>query len=103
MDEKKNSCFGTMFLLVLGFIVICFFLVPKGMLVDEDVAIRALETQGFSDVKIVDRQVYFISCKGGGEGDDVRFTCLATNPAGQKVTVYVFAGWPFKGATVRTP
>ncbi len=74
-----------------------------GYLVPESKAISALQTQGFSNVKIVQRNCTFIGMRGGGSGDKVRFIAEATNPIGKKVTVYVFAGWPFKGATVRSP
>ncbi len=75
---------------------------PEGYLVKEATAVKALETQGFKDVKIINRNCSFIHLRGGGDRDKVRFTAEATNPAGQKVKVYIFSGWPFKGATVRS-
>jgi hypothetical protein len=35
-------------------------IVPTGYFVPKDKAIRALETQGFSEVKIIDRAVFII-------------------------------------------
>ena len=74
-----------------------------GLLVPESKAVRALETQGFSEVKITDRSWFLIGVRGGDKSDCVRFTATAKNPAGKTVQVYVFSGWPFKGATIRTP
>lgn len=96
----KTLIYGVLFLMMLALII----LAPAGcgMMVKEDVAIRALETQGFSNVKIIEKDVFFVGCKGGDGNDVVRFTAIATNPAGEEVQVCVFAGWPFKAATIRT-
>lgn len=83
--------------------LICFFAFPTGMWVSEKKAITALETQGFSNIKITHRAIWFIEFRGGDKSDAVRFTATATNPAGKPVTVYVFSGWIFKGATIRNP
>lgn len=85
---------------ILCILLSCFF--PTGIFVPESKAIKALQTQGFNKIKIVDRDVWFVRFKGG-DRDAVRFTATATNPAGKEVTVYVFSGWLFKGATIRTP
>ena len=74
-----------------------------GLLVPENKAVRALETQGFSEIAITDRSWLFVGMRGGDKSDCVRFTATATNPAGKMVQVYVFSGWLFKGATIRTP
>ena len=42
-----------------------------------------------------------IGFRGGDDGDAARFTAIATNPIGKEVVVEVYAGWPFKGATIR--
>lgn len=86
-------------LMIIGFVFLAFF---AGLLVDEGVAIRTLETHGFSNIQIVDRDWFFIPIRGGSETDNVRFEAVATNPAGEFVTVYVYAGWPFKAGTIRT-
>jgi hypothetical protein len=75
----------------------------SGYLISKEKAVTALTTQGFSDVRVIKRNCSFIKMRGGSSDDDVRFTVEAVNPAGKKVTIYVFAGWPFKSATVRTP
>lgn len=75
----------------------------QGILISESSAVKALETNGFSNIKIVKKQWHFVKMRGGSDGDDVRFTAKATNPAGKEVTVYVFAGWPWKAASVKNP
>lgn len=89
--------------LVIGALLLLLLANPSGRMVPESKAVTTLETQGFTNVKIVDRDVYFITWKGGDKSDSVRFTARAINPAGKEVTVYVFSGWLFKGATIRTP
>lgn len=64
-------------------------------------AVDALKVQGFKDVKVVHKDMFFVSCKGGSESDSVRFVCEATNPANQKVKIYVYCGY-WKGSTVRS-
>ena len=75
----------------------------RGALVSEDVAIRALETQGYSDIKVTEHAYFALNLRGGHRDDAARFTCKAKNPAGKQVTVYVFSGWLFTDATIRTP
>ncbi len=84
-------------------IVLLFLIAARGLLVRENVAVKTLETQGFSSVKVLHRNWFLVGFRGGHQGDAVRFVCQAVNPAGHEVTVHVFAGWPFQGATVRTP
>jgi prepilin-type N-terminal cleavage/methylation domain-containing protein len=88
---------------VLVVIVIICICIPTGLFVPERKAVAALQTQGFSDVLITHRAIWFVALRGGEKSDAVRFTATATNPAGKPVTVYVFSGWLFKGATIRTP
>ncbi len=75
----------------------------RGALVDQKVAVEALETNGFSDITVQEHAYLFIGVRGGDRNDAARFTCKAKNPAGKEVTVHVFSGWPFKGATIRHP
>jgi hypothetical protein len=85
-------------------VVLVFFVLPNctGYLVPDSKAVTHLEKEGYSDVQVVSKDVWFVSIRGGATGDVVRFTCEATNPIGQSVTVYVFAGWPWKKCTTRT-
>lgn len=78
------------------------FLLTLGKFVDESTAIRALEKQGYSNIEVVDKDIWFVSLRGCGDEDVAKFDAVATNPAGKEVDVFVCIGWPFKGATVRT-
>ncbi len=74
-----------------------------GLFVSENKALTALQTNGFTEVKIIDHDWFLIFLRGGDARDNARFKATALNPRNERVTVYVFAGWPFKGATIRTP
>lgn len=74
----------------------------RGLFVDEQAAIKALDDAGYSNVEVVDRAWFAVPLRGGSESDAARFEARVTNPAGKKVTIYVFVGWPFKGSTVRS-
>lgn len=87
---------------VLFFLVIALALESCGTLVPESEAVNALQTQGYADVKITHKGIYFMRLRGCGTGDAAKFDATATNARGQKVNVYVCVGWPFKGATVRS-
>jgi len=73
-----------------------------GIVVKDEVAIRCLEIQGYSHIQVLDKAWFAIPIRGGDRGDAARFHMRATNPTGQQVEVYVFSGWLFKGATIRT-
>ena len=73
----------------------------RGCFADESQAVRALETQGYSDVKITDHHWIWVTLQGCG-ADAAKFDAMAINPAGKKVSVYVCVGWPFKGSTIRS-
>ncbi len=72
------------------------------LFIPESKAVHALETQGFSEIRITEKSWLLIGLRGGDKSDSVRFTAKAKNPVGKEVEVYVFAGY-FKGATIRTP
>lgn len=74
----------------------------RGFLVNDDIAVRALETAGYTDVQITEKAWFAIGFRGGEDSDAARFTAKAKNPSGKEVTVYVFSGWLFKGATIRS-
>jgi len=73
-----------------------------GFMVDEDQAVRAATNLGFTEVKVESRAVAFLEWRGCSKSDDAGFTVSGKNPQGQRVTLLVCVGWPFKGATVRT-
>ncbi|TSC89098.1 MAG: hypothetical protein G01um10143_479 [Parcubacteria group bacterium Gr01-1014_3] len=98
MSEKRVGWFY----LLITLIFFVLFIFPTGIFVDESVAVKALDNFGFTNIKILDRDVWFVPLKGGSKEDVVRFTADAINPAGKRVKIYVFSGWLFKSATVRT-
>ena len=90
--------------LLLTALIIVLFLgsCARGALISEDIAVRALDTQGYSDITITDHSWFAIGMRGCDEKDAARFTATTKNPAGKEVQVYVCTGWIFKGATIRT-
>lgn len=74
----------------------------RGLLVDNESAVRTLKTQGYSDIQITDHSWFAVGWRGCDDNDAARFTAQAKNPAGQTVTVYVCSGI-LKGGTVRIP
>lgn len=96
-----RSLFLLCFFVFIGFLI--FISVFSGaFLVDESKAVRALETQGYTNVEITSRDWFAVSVRGCAKEDVVKFNAEVTNPAGKRVKLFVCVGWPFKGATVRT-
>ena len=96
---KEFTLFDVMIaLLVAGLILVSLF---SGIFVGPSIAIRALENQGFSNIRIVEKQWFLVSMRGCGQ-DAVKFTARAVNPAHKEVELFVCVGWFFKGATVRS-
>jgi hypothetical protein len=102
MLRQAKEFFRIVLVAIVIVIIITLSLQLPGCLVKEAEAVSALDKMGYSNIIVTNRNNCFIKFHGGGEGDDVMFTCSATNPAGIKVDkIYVFAGWPFKKPTVR--
>jgi hypothetical protein len=101
--RKWMKSFLTSLIVICLVTLVALLIFARGVLVSEDVAIKALETSGFENAVVTERDWFCIAWRGGSTDDVVRFQCTATNPSGKEVTVFVYAGWPFKGATVRTP
>jgi hypothetical protein len=72
-----------------------------GILASEDTAVKAAEVQGFSDVRVTDKAIVFLSWRGCGSGDAARFSLQAKNSQGKDVDFYVCTGF-WKGSTIRT-
>lgn len=72
-----------------------------GTFVTERQVIQAVEKQGYTDIAITRKHIFFLGCNGGSKSDDAVFHARATNPAGQRVDILICAGL-FKGVTVRT-
>ena len=102
--RQSSSGFTLLEALVVLAVVLVFAaaLFPTGIFVNERIAVRALEDQGFSKVQVTDRAIWFIGFRGGEHSDAVRFTRTGLNPLGRRVTTHVFSGWLWKGATIRT-
>lgn len=73
-----------------------------GAFVSESTAVNALSNQGFSDIKITNKSIYFITWGGCAESDAAKFDATAKNPLGKEVKLFVCVGWPSKGATIRS-
>lgn len=95
--KKKFSLGGIiMVILILVPIFLAFF---GGLFTHESSAITALENQGFSSIRITDKQWFLVlSC----EGNAAKFTARAVNPAHQDVEIFVCVGGPFQKTTVRS-
>lgn len=99
----NNKGFTTVESLVVVVISILLFIgILKGLFVDKSVALRALEIQGYTDVQVVGEHRFFVTFRGCGARDAAQFIARAKNSRGKEVEVFVCAGWPFKGQTVRT-
>ncbi len=102
-EKREDRRFGLalLFMLFLCLPVVAFH-TGCGFMADEDQAVRAVTNLGFTDVKVESRMVFFLDWRGCGKSDDAGFRVSATNPKGQRVSMLVCVGWPFKGATVRS-
>ncbi len=61
----------------------------RGIFASEDVAIRTLTAQGYSEIKIVKHAWFLIGFRGCDMNDAARFTARAINPAGLPTEIYV--------------
>lgn len=82
-------------------IVLVLATMSRGAFADEQVAIRTLETQGYSNLQITEHVWFAVGFRGCDKNDAARFTARATNPAGKQVEVCVCTGLFFKGGTIR--
>lgn len=101
---KAKSWFSAIFtaLFFISVFVSVLLLCQRGNCADEESAIRAAENFGFSEVKVIEKSIWFIGLRGCSGGDAALFELRAKNPAGRVVNVGVCLGWPFKGATMRS-
>ncbi len=100
-ERGEASVYNVSFWLVILGILIFEALGGGGIFVEPAKAVRALENQGFTEINIREKQVYFIGWRGCDQTDSARFVGTAKNPVGKVVPVSVCAG-VFKGATIRT-
>lgn len=87
--------------LLLGF-TLFFTLTGCGAFVSEEDTAKAVEKQGYQNVQIQKKHIFFTNFLGCGENDVAMFKATATNSMGQKVDIIICTGWPFKGVTIRT-
>jgi hypothetical protein len=87
----------TIIAILLFILVFC-----RGAFVDEEIAYSSSETQGYTNVKVIDHSWFLVGLQGCSAHDAARFTVKAVNPAGREVEYYICSGWLFKGATLRT-
>lgn len=71
---------------------------------DDSEALRALESNGFTNAHITNRSGVMIGYEGCGRDDGAVYEAMATNAIGKQVTVVVCCGgaMSFKGCVVRT-
>ena len=73
----------------------------RGLFVNEADALRAADSQGMKDAKIVEAGRFFVMTMGCDSGDAAAFKMTGTNPSGEQVHFTVCSGWPLKGMTIR--
>ena len=73
-----------------------------GACVDDGRIIAGVEIQGFSNVKILDKSIFFVGLHGCSDSDNAAYDVEATNARGQRVQLMACAG-VYKGVTVRSP
>ena len=87
---------------ILVFVIILVF-AARGLLVGENSAVKAMEAQGYTEVEVTDHSWLAVGLRGCSVHDAARLTVRAKNSAGETAEMYVCAGWPFKGGTIRVP
>ena len=91
------------FFTIIVTLLVALLLMCRGVFVSNDVGVQALENQSYTNIRVIDNVFFFVGFRGCEGTDAARITATATNQLGKDVTLYVCAGWPFKGATVRNP
>ncbi len=103
MSRHGNYDSGCIFQLIAYSLMALFVIaeMSRGIIVDNDVAIRSMEAQGYSNIKVIDKSWFAVGFQGCDSSDAAQFTVQATNPAGKPTVVYVCTGAFFKGGTIR--
>jgi hypothetical protein len=71
-----------------------------GALVHPSASTRLLVNEGFTNVRLQEKHIWFVQLRGCSDEDSARFDYTAINPRGQNVRIQVCDG-VIKGATVR--
>lgn len=98
--EREFPWIETITLLVT--VVLVGLLFFAGLFIQESTAQSALEKQGFTDTRIIEKQWFMVGMRGCDRSDVAKFTVRVVNPAQKAVELFVCVGWPFKGATIRS-
>ncbi len=92
--------YAGLLVLVLALLVFSGWYVARGIWVDENVAVRTMEAQGYKNIQVTERAWLGLGLRGCDSKDAVRFTVKATGSTGNNTEVYVCAG-VLKGGTIR--
>ena len=107
--ERSRPIWISTALIYLGVFVLIFAIAIggswfSGQMVSSGGAIQAAQSAGYTNVQITSESRIWPSIFAGCDSSDAAgFKMTATNPAGQKVSLTVCGGWPWKGYTVRYP
>lgn len=103
-DKRVGNTTLIEILICLVIAAVVFFSIAGGVagnFVDDNKVQSVLTSQGFKDVQIADKKIFFVWMRGCDASDSASYTVDATNPVGQRVRVKVCSGY-WKGATIRS-
>lgn len=87
-------------LVIIFAIVVGILALFQSLYVEESVVMRALEVQGYSQIKIVEVDRYFGNMPDCGPLDFAKYTVRAKNSSGNEVEVFACTDW--LGATLQS-
>ena len=102
MNNKQKGCSALEFIYIIAMVVMILFVLFRGIFVNDQIAKDSLKIQGYTNIEITDKSWLLVGLRGCDGSDAAKFKVRATNPLGKKIDCYICAGWPFKGATLRT-
>jgi hypothetical protein len=100
-SHHDSPSFMKVLVTVAFFVIVLPLIVFRGSCVEQEVALHAVQVEGYTDAKVVDRHNVFAGWQGCAGEDAVGFDVEATNVKGERVKLLVCAGWWLKAATVR--
>lgn len=100
MENTRTRLWIMFGLCALFILVITLLLAGSGP--DPQRAVRALETQGYRNVRITYYRWFMVSSRGCNNTHAARFDAEATNPVGRRVTLFVCVGAAGHGSTIHT-
>ena len=86
------------------YLTICALVCLTGCVVNDREAIKALDDNGFTNIRIIDHGSVFPSIEGCGNDDGVYHYAMTTNPVGKQVKMLVCCGRisSFNGCVIRS-